>query len=233
MDFNIVCVHKGGVFSWDYVLNLYYMTTKSFTRYPFKFVCFTNTVSKETLVERKKGSLFLAIPFHFQLRKWWSKLEAFRLVGTVIYFDLDITILRNLDWTSKKFVKVHKDMLEGGEGNRFYMLKLYQMNHSWSSTIMAWVGDYSWLANDFSDYYQSKYDWEQIYISSELENKGHKINVVQSLFRNNIYYHRYAMLGDRIKGDAEILYYHGRPKPHELGGMFFPLEEARKKGEVA
>src|SRR6478609_2567748 len=68
------------------------------------------------------------IPLEYNWPGWWSKLEAFRLPGPVIYFDLDTAIVGDLSEI------VARTDLWGG----FTILEDFYRNKGYGSGVMAW-----------------------------------------------------------------------------------------------
>ena len=100
---NIVCLKWGNVYSPDYVNNLYSMVERNISL-PFRFICLTED-SKDIRSEVE----ILPLP-DFQEPPWeyarfcqaWRKLALFNqeladITGKVLFLDLDIVIMGNID----------------------------------------------------------------------------------------------------------------------------------------
>ncbi len=219
----IVCVLKtGGDYNKEYVDKLYKGITNNLT-YAHSFVCLTDD-------ERLLG--FENLPYSvlplktdldslnlneklYKDRGYWSKLEIFRFTGKVLYFDLDTVIfgsidnlIRNLPFDSKDFLMVD-EFVEHKKDADFL-----------NSGIMGWNGDFRWLYNLFIPYQHiPQYGkWDQQYIRDMLRRESVNIEVAQSYARIYSYKHHCK---EQVPADASIIYFHGKPRPHEVGGVFW------------
>ena len=92
---NVVCVKWGTKYSSEYVNNLFSMVSRNLT-VPFRFVCLTEDSSG---VNKDIETL----PFlDNSLVGWWNKIplhapKIHDLEGTILYMDLDMIILDNID----------------------------------------------------------------------------------------------------------------------------------------
>ncbi len=131
----IVCVYKsGGDFTEQYVKALKVSLDK-FCPVPYDFYCLTDL---SYAVE--KYSIIVDLKHNWP--GWWSKLELFNPVlpfntsnETVLYFDLDVLILRDISNLVEliRYLK-YPMMLRSSD-------KLGEKNDWPSSSIMAWRGD--------------------------------------------------------------------------------------------
>ena len=84
-EVSVVCVLKRGwIYNQASVKKLREMINQHLT-IPFQFIC----LSDMEVPYRK--------PLLDNYYKWWSKIEAFRITGAVIYFDLDTAIFQSID----------------------------------------------------------------------------------------------------------------------------------------
>lgn len=90
----IVCLKWGKKYSAEYVNKLYYMTQRH-CKVPHEFVCFT-----EDKVGIDPAITIQKLP-SFNVEGWWYKPYFFSkdipLQGTILYFDLDVIVFRNID----------------------------------------------------------------------------------------------------------------------------------------
>ena len=97
---------------------------------------------------------------------YWYKLNIFSLTGFTIYFDLDVAILGNLD----------EYLLTLQDTNGIYMRSpctpLERKYRDYSSSVMIWNGDYSYLAHEFTTE-DFGYRGDQAYITEKL--KQHQV----------------------------------------------------------
>ena len=92
---NVVCLKHGTKYSSEYVNKLYNMIQRHLT-VPHRFTCFTE--NKENLNDNINVIDLPNIP----LEGWWFKPYIFRRGhfpdgDTVLYFDLDMVIVNNID----------------------------------------------------------------------------------------------------------------------------------------
>lgn len=92
--FTVACLKTGTFYGPEYVNKLYNMVKRNLT-IPFRFTCIT---------EDPKGisSAVEIIPLPYNgLSGWWNKVQIFRedvfKEGTVLFLDLDLVILKNID----------------------------------------------------------------------------------------------------------------------------------------
>lgn len=199
---NVVAVLKsGGVYNEDYVKNLHYRLIANLTNISFRFVLLTDM--------KVKYCNGCTIPLVDDLPGWWSKIELFKLSGPCLYLDLDTTILSDITDLAKEVLSQEKDC--------FYMLEDFN-GKEFASGIMAWVGDWSTIHTSFDRKDIGIHKWDQRYISNLLKGKT-RVKVIQDI-QKGIYSYKYHCRGG-VPGDASIICFHGKPKPHEVGGVFF------------
>jgi hypothetical protein len=206
---NIICVLKtGGVYKLDHVIRLFNSLKRNTTR-RFNFLCLTDTSEIPVLTRSIYNVQFWNLLKTYP--GWWSKVEIFRedLVeeGRMIYFDLDVVILNNID-----------DILDY-DGD-FAMLRdwgAYQQKHGiHNSSIMSWKYDkkYFHLYNDFKDRFKTIHG-DQAYISHALEYKGQKVSLLQNYFMG-IHSYKKDLFSGLPHENSRIVIFHGEPKPHKL-----------------
>jgi alpha-N-acetylglucosamine transferase len=127
---------------------------------------------------------------------WWSKLEIFQLTGKVFYIDLDTIILRDIS-----------DIIE--YPHKFTMLDDFYRPGNPASGIMAWEGDYSYLYKEYNPNLQYPGHGDQGYIASKVSD----IEFFQTIFPSRIKSYK----AHRNHSKADIVCYHGSPRPHETG----------------
>ena len=92
----VVCLKYGDKYSAEYVNKLYSMVKRNLT-VPFEFVCFTEdatNIDPDIRIE--------PIPLISGVTGWWYKPMFFNpniaLRGTILFFDLDVIVFRNIDY---------------------------------------------------------------------------------------------------------------------------------------
>ena len=80
------------------------------------------------------------IPMRDTWPGWWSKIEAFRLAGPLLYLDLDTTVVGDL-----------APLLDAATAHRFIALRDFNPSQrEMGSGLMAWSGDMSAVYRKFS-----------------------------------------------------------------------------------
>ena len=95
---NFCCVLYGDKYDKKYVQNLYNMVQRHLS-VPYKFYCFTDHLRLDKVL---KGDIIVKqFPFA-DMQGWWNKMQLFHpdngLSGVNLYLDLDVVILRNIDF---------------------------------------------------------------------------------------------------------------------------------------
>lgn len=164
---NYVCVlKKGGFYDERYIKNLLFQLV-TYLPYRPHFYYFTDcydllkTPSSYPLIRNLEG--------------WWSKLEPFNVFTgyPTVFLDLDIAIRSDLSSFDKKISNIPKDS--------FYMATPFNKREEWSSWIMAWNGDFSFLFNEITEENIVDFNWDQRYITWKVKGKGFKIKPIQGL----------------------------------------------------
>lgn len=168
---SVVCVLKNGGFFTEAHVALLKEKVRKFLTVPYQFIC----LSDMGLINEK--------PLLNNYPKWWSKVEAFRVTGAVIYFDLDTSIFNSLDSVGKSILKSKQQGL-----NCFYMLRTFQKTEGWSSAVMAWSGNWRWLYDEFmAGNDMHTYGYDQRYIIAKMKEKNRSIIAVQSLVKGTVW----------------------------------------------
>lgn len=145
------------------------------------------------------------VPLQAGLPGWWSKVEMFRIMGPVIYLDLDTVIVGSLD----PLVKCVRTLI--GE---FVMLKAFNKKEQWASGVMAWKGNWSWLYNQFDPRQIPGLKWDQRYIKKAIIAKGISILAVQDSLPGVYSYKHHCQ--DKLPKDASLICFHGKPRPIDV-----------------
>jgi len=196
----VACVYKtGGNFTAEYVHKLA-SAIRRHTSFPVDFLCLTDD---DNLVGDFR-TVFLTNDWP----GWWSKIELFRPELTdrdrILYFDLDTVILKNID----HLFHVDADfaaLLPWNPTNR--------AKGNLASGIMFWNPHiYSkYLYDGFHG--PNGYAGDQDYISHAMNSRGYPWAILQSTAK--IYSYK-RQCRRRLPPDAEIVCFHGRPRPHEI-----------------
>jgi len=209
----IACVLKsGGDYTGLYVDRLLASLRNHITE-PYSSICFSDVGGMD------ETHLYL----EHDLPAWWSKLEMFKIVGTVITMDLDIVPVG--DCTA--LVKMARELLP----NQFMTLKGLRQE-PWCSSVMMWNGDLRWIEKDFLRYYENAthvtdkrghhliiegehYHGDQEWIMPQLAKFSMDIIPIQEHF-NGIYSYKDNIRNKEFPDDGKIVCFHGPPRPHQI-----------------
>lgn len=218
------CVIHGDVYDWQYVERLYNMLTRNITG-GLRFHVYTEE-HRPVPDHMIKHSLELWSGVNGPRRSWWYKLQLFNPAhhqGNLLYFDLDMVIIKNLDWIKEL------------DPRKFWAIRDFTHLQRPSSTtlnssMMWWnVPEYSKVWHNFIktnvDITTRKYPGDQDYITAHVDRQlqrhfpEHLIKSYrwQSLdggynFKQRAY--RSPGTGVTVDPDVSVLVFHGNPKPH-------------------
>jgi len=155
----------------------------------------------------------LSIP-HYRMRHdwpgWFSKLELFRLQGPILYLDLDTTITGDLT-----------PLLTAAEEHDFIALRNPLDTPSrFGSGLMAWNGNLTRIYRRFAEdparhirRCKTQEVWgDQGFIAEDIPNTV----FWQDLFPGEILSWK-ADCKEGVPPEARVVYFHGRPRPWEVG----------------
>lgn len=199
-DLTIACVLKSGDgFSIDYVKKLKNMVARN-TSLPHEFICLSDLEIDPSICRSLK------------LNNDFNKLELFKSgqidSRRIIYFNLDIVILSNID----DLLSMNVNFISLRPWNRTNQLRGFC-----GTGLMSWRNDgqYSFIHDDFISGLWKKYPHgEKEYIAKTLIIKGHEPAFFQDHFNGIYSYKRGCRIS--LPGNARIVCFHGRPKPHML-----------------
>lgn len=149
----------------------------------------------------------MTVPLVSGLSGWWAKLELFRFIGPVVYFDLDTLIVGRLDELFRLILASKQTI---------FMLRSFRSNQP-ASGVMGWNGDFRFVYEDFKQQDISRYRGDQEYISATLAHRGVQPEFIQDHFPGVYSFKRHCQKG--IPKDARIVCFHGRPRPKDVGWL--------------
>lgn len=189
----IVSVYKtGGDYNLEYVKRL----SESVVHTGLPFVCLSDDKGAAEYGEH--------IPLAHNWRGWWSKIELFKSLRSALYFDLDTVIKGDIS----ELVK---------HSHKFTMLSdLNIKNSNPTSGVMAWNGDYSRIYSSFNPENMTRYDNRR----PALGDQGYIAEYVvperfQTIFPDMFTSYKWGTEDQKKK--ANVICYHGKPRPHETG----------------
>jgi hypothetical protein len=223
---HVVCVKWGNKYSVNYVNTLKNMCDRHIT-VPYQFHCFTE--NKQGI---DNGINIIDLPTLPGIKTWWSKLYMFSPVsalhGTILYFDLDVVIFRNIDHffshdpgqfmiirdfnrcRVKDWNLSNSSCMRWQSGTMHYLWQEFQNN---PTTIMQNNhGDQDWITKrakqdirHWPDEWIRSYKWEM------LERTQTKIKNGQKWIHD---------IPPKITQENCVAVFHGKPDPHECGDQF-------------
>ena len=220
------CVIHGNKYDWCYVERLYNMVKRHSTR-PIRFHVFTEPdryVPDHMIKHVLQDWPGIAGP----KKSWWYKmqmLEPGRISGRLLYFDLDIVIVDNIDW------------MQGLDARYFWSIRDFR--HLWrpswkgmNSSVMLWdTTRFAWIWKEFQKNdvkIQARlFHGDQDFLNSVLTEHDLKFmdeNMIKSWrwqikdggmdMKTRIY--RRPDEGSVLLPGVKILIFHGSPKPHDV-----------------
>ena len=185
------------------------------------------------LTDLDVASEIMIIPLVYDLPKWWSKLEMFRLVGACIYFDLDTVITGEINGLIESV---------SGTDEKFIMLKSFKRKR-FMSGVMAWNGNYSFILHEFlkertSGTFKQRtreggpqaiidnraFVGDQDWIANCLRAHKEVVTPLQNIQRGVCSYKHNLMKAKELPENTSIVCFHGSPRPFELADGHFLKE---------
>lgn len=222
MDKWFVCLKHGKKYSSSYVNKLYNMVTRHCT-VPHGFACITEDPSH--LDQRIQ---VIPLPNFPGIEGWWYKPWVFSndipLDGTIIFLDLDIVIVQNIDslWNYRPndFCIIRDfNRVNIKDWNKFnssiFKFQKGQFPSVWSNLIrdLSMVkrlhGDQDWIYSQIKTNYSFWPDeWIQSY-KWEIRNRNDVVKIgLKRQFKE--------IANPKIDSRTKILVFHGDPKPDEV-----------------
>lgn len=220
------CVIHGKLYDWVYVDKLYAMLTRHMTR---PVVLHVYTEADRAVPEPYVKHALINWPGIGGPRKsWWYKMQMFnpeQFQGRLIYFDLDVIILDNIDW------------MLGLDLRHFWACKDFRHHwrgawHGINSSCMVWQTErwqHVWreFAGDNINAVTRRFQGDQDFLNhkiSESERQYLDVDLIKSWrweikdggmdFKKRLYKRPDA--GSVIPPNTHVMVFHGQPKPHEI-----------------
>jgi hypothetical protein len=222
MTLNVVCIKWGTKYSPDYVNHLG-RGSRRFLRIPHRFVCLTDD---RTGIDDD----FETLPFVDDLPGWWNKIALFKssvhdLRGTILYIDLDMVIIRNIDALATcqgDFVAMETFWRPGEFASALMRFEIGRFQRVWDMFVPRAVdvmreiyGDQNWInaccATNSDRVYTHKVGelWPEV-------TPDHCM--IEPLPRSWFpdYKGELTEGPDRLSSAAKVIVFHGRPMVHEV-----------------
>ena len=212
------CVIHGTAYSWDYVDRLYNMLTRHCSR-TIRLHVYTED-NRQVPGHMVKHSL---TPWEVH-RAWWYKVQLFNPehhAGPLLYFDLDVVIVNNIDW-------IWKHSAEYFWGIRDFNYLQRPTNFNINSSVMWWnTVNYQYVWDKFDIGVSTLYRGDQDYITHTIPDSARHtfdIDKIKS-WRWECYDGGFEFTRKKFKTpgtgtvipiDTSILVFHGNPKPAQI-----------------
>lgn len=206
---NIFCVYVGDAYTIDYVQNLKRGLDK-YVDQAYTFNIFTDR--RDQLDQLQELGVVHTVPYLTVDKKWWYKMCMFDqrlgITGPVLYLDLDVVIVNNIDLLvtrDDKFRMIH-------DFNRSNVGPQYPKSNS---SVMSWTFEkhhYLWerFKMDIPTH-TSRMAGDQDFIHLNAINRAWWID-------NWIVSYKWEYQKGKMydPDQTKILVFHGKPKPHEV-----------------
>lgn len=225
-DIDCACVIHGTAYEWRYVDKLYSMLGRHFSR-PLRLHVWTE--QHRSVPEPYIKHALTDWPGISGPRKsWWYKMQMFdprHFQGRLLYFDLDVVILQNLDWMldlDTRYFWAIRDFRHHFRGawwsiNSSCMVwDTVAFQHIWQDfstndiavTARRFPGDQDFLS-DRLDASERRYFPQDRFRSWRWEVKDGGMDFKKRLYKR-------PDAGSVIPPDTHVMVFHGHPKPHEI-----------------
>ena len=219
-------IHSTG-YDWTYVDRLYSMLCRHISR-PIKLHVWTEA-SRVVPDIYIKHALTDWPDIVGPRKSWWYKLQMFdpahAISDAVLYFDLDVVIVNNLDW----MLDLPMDRFWAVRDFRYlWRTDRWEIN----SSVMRWTpGQWHWIWEDFSaqdrpsvikrfagdqDYLNSVISKDQIGWLDQQRLISYRWQAKDGGWDNHRRVYRQPGSGTEIPTDCSVLVFHGTPKPHQV-----------------
>lgn len=222
---NCACVIHGDAYDWQYVERLYNMLKRNLTG-EIKLHVYTEA-HRPVPSHMIKHSL-MDWGIQGPKKSWWYKMQLFdsqHFAGQLLYFDLDVVIVNNIDWIANLPVRF------------FWTLKDFKYmwrptNHGINSSVMFWdtvryqnIWD-DFVAQDLSKI-MKKHRGDQDYIGENIDSnhirfldQSRVLSWRWQCFQGGFDFKRRIYLSPqtptKIPPETSVLIFHGKPKPAEV-----------------
>lgn len=220
------CVIHGDYYDWTYVERLYAGICRNLS-YPVRMHVFTEP-HRAVPAPFIRHDLKLWPGIAGRKRAWWYKMQMFNpkhIPGRVLYFDLDVVIIRNIDWILSLQPRYFWSVLDFR----------YLWTRGWNginSSVMFWETErfrHVWKAFQQQDLdtVVLRYAGDQDYLSAVIDQRERQYldrEVVQSwrweISEGGLDFRRRVPNmpghGAQVTDKTGIIVFHGRPKPHDV-----------------
>lgn len=150
----------------------------------------------------KQYSGFDLTPVFGEYPHWWCKMSCFKLEGPCLFFDLDTTIVDDLD-----------PLLKVAEEKRFVGLRDFNHNNRFQSSVMSWSGDVSYIHDDFAKDPEGNMQQYPGGDQAFIDDGGYSPEYWQDLIPNRIHSYKKYVRQHGIHDECCVVAFHGKPRP--------------------
>lgn len=219
------CVIHGNAYSWEYVDRLYSMLCRNLTR-PVRLHVYTekDRVVSAPYVKHELDDWGLSGP----KRAWWYKIQLFNTKlhsGPLLYFDLDIVIIRNIDWIwnlnlhhfwtvrdfkylwRPSYYSINSSIMWFNTEKFGYIWKNFKKQNV-HATILKYHGDQDYLSDNIPENTRQFLDLDQV--------KSWRWQCLDGGYIFEKKQHLAPGTGTEITDLTSVLIFHGKPKPIDI-----------------
>ena len=224
------CVIHGTTYDWSYVEKLHSMLTRNFS-YPIRLHVFTE-IERDVPPHMVKHVLKPWQNISGPRRAWWYKMQMFNpkhFAGRLLYFDLDVLIIRNLDWMlampSEHFCTI-RDFRHLWKPNwrtinsSIMLWNTHRFKHIWEGFNKQPINELVQKYPGDQDYVTAMIDLAAIRFFSTESVQSWRWQVLDGGMDMKTKLHRSPGKGATITPDLSVVVFHGRPKPQDIKDPF-------------
>ena len=220
------CVIHGSGYNWDYVQNLHAQLTR---HHGDQFWLHVYTEHDRSVPPHMIKHCLEEWPgISGPKKSWWYKMQLFNdqhHAGPLLYFDLDVIVLRDIDW-------VHGLDLGYFWGIRDFRYLQRSTNNTVNSSVMYWdTRRFGWVWRDFAranieeivrrtpgdqDYITQVIDHNQRRYFDQALFESYRWQCLDGGFDFKTRLYREPGRGFDPTGTTSVVVFHGSPKPHEI-----------------
>jgi hypothetical protein len=227
---NCACVIHGNGYNWDYVDRLYNMLSRNLSQ-PIQFHVYTEA-ARSVPAHMIKHELQEWPGVSGPKKSWWYKMQLFDqnlFQGQMLYLDLDVVIVKNIDWitklSEKSFWAVH-------DFRRLWKPNSRTIN---SSVMYFNTQTHGYVWDKFTKIpltsVMSRYRGDQDFITDAVESNhlryfnldsaiSWRWQAIDNQKNSTIFtrkpYNEYLSAQSTVPESTSMLIFHGTPKPHEV-----------------
>lgn len=223
---DVACVIHSDGYDWQYVQNLHDALPRALPQ-GFRFHVYTEH-HRSVPPHMIKHCLEDWPGIGGRKRSWWYKMHLFNSAhhaGPLLYFDLDVVLLRPMDWIGA----LCTDYLWTCRDFRY----LQRANTAAVNSSVMWFDtrQFDWLWQKFNkeniadvvkrfpgdqDYIQHAVDHNQRRLFEDRYFQSYRWQVQKGGFDFRRRQHAKPQQPDTVSGDCAVVVFHGLPKPHQL-----------------